>query len=71
MMNLKQFIQDRITQLEQRRFMIPRYIEREGQFLGKKDFSMGDIPKIEQEIEECKAALKGIEQWKTNTKQIK
>jgi hypothetical protein len=63
-MKLKVFIQDKLDQLQNRKFMIPRYVEREGQFLGKKDFSLDDLPKIEQEINECKAALKGIDEWK-------
>jgi hypothetical protein len=59
-MTLKNIIQNRLQQLENRKMMIPRYVERPGKFLGKKDFSLEDLPKIEAQIAECKAALKGI-----------
>lgn len=41
--------------------MPKQWFEETGQFLGKKDFSMEDLPEIEKQIEECDAALKGIE----------
>lgn len=63
-MTLTQFLQDRLTQLEHRKMMIPRYVNRAGNFLGKKDFSLDDLPKIEEEIEETKAAIKGVADWK-------
>lgn len=62
-MTLKNYIEARLNQLENRKMMIPRYIERPGKFLGKKDFSLEDLPKIDAQIAECKAALKGIEAY--------
>jgi hypothetical protein len=40
--------------------MIPRYLKRPGEFAGKKDFSLDDIPKIEEDIRLCKLALRAI-----------
>lgn len=62
-MTLKCIIENRLRQLENRKMMIPRYVERSGKFLGKKDFSLDDLPKLEQQIAECKAALKGIKEF--------
>lgn len=61
MQSLTDYLRDRLNQFEQRRMMIPRYVERPGAFLGKKDFSLNDLPKIDGEIAECKAALKAVE----------
>lgn len=68
MISLKEYLQARLTQLEDRKFMIPRYVERPLNFLGKKDFSMDDLPKIEEDIEETKACLKAIAELKTKSK---
>lgn len=54
------FLNDRLRQLQDRRMMIPRYVERPGAFLGKKDFSLADIPGIDKEIEECQQAIKAV-----------
>lgn len=61
MLSLTTFLKNRLLQLEQRKMMIPRYVERPGSFLGRTDFSIEDLPKIQQEINECKAALKAVE----------
>lgn len=55
------FLNDRLLQLGNRKMMIPRYVHKPGMFLGKKDFSLADIPKIEEEIKECEVAIKAIE----------
>lgn len=49
--------------LEQRKMMIPRYINQSG-WLGKNHYSMDMIPPIEKQIEELKAAVRGIEEWR-------
>ncbi len=55
------FLNDRLQQLENRKLMIPRYVERPGKFLGKKDFSLDDLPKIEDDIRETKALILALE----------
>lgn len=50
----------RLEQLENRKHMIPIYVKKPGSFIGKKDFSLDDIPGIEKEIEETIAAINGI-----------
>ncbi|HEX8331902.1 MAG TPA: hypothetical protein VF622_04725 [Segetibacter sp.] len=64
MQSLSTFLNQRIQQLEHRKMMIPRYVERPESFLGKKDFSLSDLPKIEQDLKECKFALWAIESRK-------
>lgn len=63
-MPLLKYLRDRLAQLEHRKMMIPRYIERPGNFLGKKDFSLDDIPAIQADIEETKMAIKAVELFK-------
>lgn len=66
--SLKELLKDRLYQLEHRKMMIPRYVERPGKFLGKKDFALSDLPAIEHQIGETKAAIKGIELFNQNIK---
>ncbi len=67
-MELISFLRDRLSQLEHRKMMIPRYIEQPGDFLGKKDFSLNDLPLIQWEIAETKAAIKAIEEYRKQNK---
>lgn len=60
MTTLTKFLTDRKKQLEQRKRMIPLYLERPQDFLGKKIFSVEDIARIELEIKECEAAIKAV-----------
>jgi hypothetical protein len=64
MSELTDFLEARIRQLEDRKKMIPRYVQREGSFAGKKDFSLNDLPKIQEKINETKSALAGIAEWR-------
>lgn len=48
--------------------MIPRYVERPGSFVGKKDFSLADLPKIQMQIKEATAALKAVNEFRKETK---
>ena len=50
--------------------MIPRYVAKPLSFVGKKDFSLNDLPKIQEQIDETKAAIKGIELYKQGKKAI-
>jgi len=49
--------------LQQRKCMIPKYINQPG-WLGNNHYSMDMIPPLEKQIEEIKAALVGIEDWR-------
>jgi hypothetical protein len=71
MSELTKFLSARLSQLEHRKMMIPRYVKNPGSFLGKKDFSLDQLPKIEEDIQETKAAIRGIETWKDNLKNEK
>lgn len=63
-MTLMYFLEWRLAQLEQRKMMIPRYVERPEKFVGKKDFSLDDMPKIQIEIEETKVAIKAVKSFR-------
>lgn len=63
-MELKDIIEARLWQLENRKMMIPRYVERPEAFLGKKDFSLNDLPKIDQQINECNTCLEALKNIK-------
>lgn len=64
MQSLTSYLKERIQQLEHRKMMIPRYVERPEAFLGRRDFSLDDLPKIEEDLKECKFALWAIESRK-------
>lgn len=65
---LIKFLTDRKKQLEQRKIMIPKYLEHPHAFLGKNNFTVEDIARIELEIKECDAALKAIKRIKKMAK---
>lgn len=71
MMPLDKFLHERIMQRDHRLMMIPRYVERPGNFVGKKDFTLADLPKIKYEIEEAKVALKAVQRFHAETKLAK
>lgn len=60
MMPLLEYLNSRLRQLEHRKMMIPRYVKKPGEFLGKKDFSLDDLPKIDKEIKEVQAAIRAV-----------
>ena len=68
MKSLTQILTERLNQLENRKMMIPRYVAKPLSFIGKKDFSLNDLPKLEEDIAETKAAIKGIEDWRKSKK---
>jgi hypothetical protein len=63
---LTDFLNNRISQLEDRKRMIPRYLKRSGFVGSKRDFKMEHLPKIQEEIDETKVAIRAIEQWRKN-----
>lgn len=62
------FLNSRLSQLENREMMIPRYVEMPGKFIGKKDFSIDDLPLIKQQIKETKAAISAIKDLRKQLK---
>jgi len=63
MQTLYQQLNKSLAVLEQRKMMIPRYINQPN-WLGKNHYSMDMIPKIQKQIDEIKAAIEGIEIWR-------
>lgn len=53
-MSLKKYLEVRISQQERRVHLIPKYN-------CENDFSVEDVVKIKEDIEECKVALKALE----------
>jgi hypothetical protein len=62
-MNLKKELENRLTQLENRKMMIPRYVKNNKAWSGKNHYTMDMIPEIQKQIDETKAAIKGINDW--------
>ena len=56
--------------LQHRKMMIPRYVN-QPYFLGENHYSMDMIPPLEKQIEEMKAAIRGIEQWRKEKRRNK
>lgn len=69
-MTLKTILIKRLEQLDHRKMMIPRYVENEA-WSGKNHYSLDMIPGIEKEIEETKAAIKGIGEWEASERNKK
>ena len=50
--------------LKHRKEMIPKYVNQKEAFAGKNHYSMDMIPQVQSQIDEMKAAIEGIEEWK-------
>lgn len=55
---------ENVALLEHRVMMIPRYCDQSYHWNGHNHYTMDMIPPIQQQIEETKAAIAGIEQWR-------
>ncbi len=62
-MTLKTELSNRLAQLENRKMMIPRYVKNNKAWSGKNHYTLDMIPKIQEQINETKAAIKGIKEW--------
>lgn len=70
-MTLKTELLSRLTQLEHRKMMIPRYVNNNKAWSGKNHYSLDMIPGIQKQIDETKAAIKGIKEWMEIERQVK
>jgi hypothetical protein len=52
--------------LEHRRDMIPTYVNQPGVWRNGNPYRMDMIPALQWQIDELKAAIRGIEEWKKN-----
>lgn len=67
-----EILNNRYEQLCERKRMIPIYVANPLSRPGtKKDFSLKDLPEIEKEIEETKAAINGIKLLRKLNKSVK
>lgn len=62
-MTLKKELENRLLQLENRKMMIPRYVDNNRSWSGKNHYSLDMLPEIQQQIDETKAAITGIINW--------
>jgi hypothetical protein len=53
-----------LKHLENKKMMIPKYCDQSKNWLGKNHYSLDMIPEIQKQIDETKAAIKGIEEWR-------
>lgn len=64
MSSLRNFLEDRIHQLQARITSIEVFVENKGSFAGSsKGYTLKDIPPLKREIEETEAAIDGIKKW--------
>ncbi len=68
---LKKELEARLGQLEHRKMMIPRYCDNQWHWAGKNPYSLDMIPAIQKQIDETKAAIKGINEWMEIERQVK
>lgn len=62
-MTLKKELENRLAQLENRKMMIPRYVDNNRSWSGKNHYSLNMLPEIQLQIDETKAAIGGIINW--------
>lgn len=67
---LKKELEARLGQLEHRKMMIPRYVKNNKAWSGKNHYSLDMIPPIQKQIDETKAAIKGIEEWNAKKEKV-
>lgn len=69
-MSLRQELQKRLDQLEHRKMMLPRYVDANRNWLGKNHYSLDQLPELQKMIDETKAAIKGIDEWRKSNKTL-
>lgn len=57
--------------LKHRKEMIPKYVNQSEAFAGKNHYTMDMIPQVQSQIDEMKAAIDGIEEWKKSLRNMK
>ncbi len=66
--SLRSELQKRLEILCRRVEMIPNYVNNDKSWAGKNHYTLDMIPPLEAEIEETRAAIKGIDDWKAAKK---
>lgn len=70
-MSLRTELEKRLQQLEHRKMMIPRYVDANRNWLGKNHYSLDQLPELQKMIDETKAAIAGIDNWREINRQVK
>lgn len=61
---LEKFLNDRYNQLKHRKTAIIHFIGAEGTSASRKAHTLADLPAVQKDIDETRAAIDGIKQWK-------
>jgi len=69
-MNILDLMYQRMWQLQGRILEIRNYVKRDGKVISKKDFTLKDIPKIEDQIVEMHLGIKAIETYRAKKKKM-
>lgn len=67
-MEILELMYQRMWQLNGRIIEIKNYVERDGDVISKKDYSLNDIPKLKNQIEQMVVAIKAIENFRSKVK---
>lgn len=63
-MKAYEYLNTLLSQLKDRKEMIPKYLKNPDRFLGKKDYAVKMLHGIDQEIAETKVAIAAIENFR-------
>jgi hypothetical protein len=63
-MDILELMYQRMWQLQGRVIEIKNYVKRDGKTISKKDYSLKDIPKLENQIGEMSAGIAAIEKFR-------
>lgn len=67
-MDILQLMYQRMWQLQGRIISIRNYVERDGDVISKRDFTLKDIPKLERQIKEMSVGIEAIERFRKQPK---
>jgi hypothetical protein len=70
-MDILDLLNQRRSQLMARIVSIENYVQREGEVISKRDFTLKDIPVIKRKIGECEAAIQAIEKFRREARNKK
>jgi hypothetical protein len=69
-MEILELMYQRMWQLQGRIIEIENYVNREGDVISKRDFSLRDIPKIKRQIKEMSVGIDAIENFRKGIKKL-
>jgi hypothetical protein len=67
-MDILQLMYQRMWQLQGRIIEIQNYVKREGKVISKRDFTLDDIPKLKNQVQEMSVGISAIEKFRRESK---